>query len=543
MDTRKMRTALTASALWITLTCSIFTSTPSAAQTLCPPLGWSEGLIAFLDQKAKIPTQEPMSDCAFHEWSWEAFTWATALDKDGMPRFMSLPTPDDMSLRLAAPKKTGKPALRLATRTHGKSGIGAREGAGAIVEADGNMLVGQNGYPVYASVHMNQPYFTAAVSNLISTGNYAKNVGDYFPVGSAVFKATWLRLDKNEAPPTGAFVTEAEVPVLTKNKSNVVVPEVGPPAPGGRKIKTTKVRVALVGLHVVGQTVGHPEFVWGTFEHNLNSPRFADNTYPANPSGNKNYTFFSSYANVNAPNEGPPGVLSFDEKTQRFSPVTQVVLLNRTGGENNPGGVANIGGVNTSAQNFLTTNRNVAASQRIFANYDLIGTVWMSPNAYVDSCANAGEIPCKKSDIVPPSLNQANAVGSVSLANSTAETFQQIATILQPPPAPAGTTIAPANFQNCFMCHNAQSFSGQTPSLPARRIGISHVVASNSPFAVANQLPVCTDTQAGPIWSGDEAKTKCPQVCNRAQSSWNGQWKTISPDKQSVCGCCGNPAN
>jgi len=555
MDITKMRAALTAGALSMALTLSIFSSGQANAQTMCPPLGWSGSLAAFLEPGAKIATQEPDSDCAFHEWSWETFVWATALDKNGVPRFMSLPTPDDMSFKFSAVKKSGKLTLKLATRTHGKGGIGEKEGAGAIVEADGNMLVGLNGYPVYASVHMNQPYFEAAVSNLISTGNYKRYVGNYFPVGSAVFKATWLRVDSGNPPPAGAFVTQAEVPVLTKNAFNVVVPAVDSLAPGGGKIKTVTATVALVGLHVVGQTAAHPEFLWGTFEHHLNSPRVADNTFVTTGSNGNSYTFYqqgTSYANVNVANQGPPGVLGFDEKTQRFSPVTQVVQLNQTGGENNPGGVANIGAVNMSGQAFLASNRKVAIAQRIFANYDLIGTVWMSPNTYVDTCANPSENPCKPANIVAPTLNQANAVGSISLANSTAETFQQIASIyaqpqpspLPPAPAPAPpVTIAPANFQNCFACHNAQSFSGSTPALPARRVGISHVVANNSVFAVANQLPICADTKAGPIWNNDDAKEKCPQVCQSVQSAWNGQWRTTNPGSESVCGCCGNPTN
>src|SRR5262249_28707035 len=40
--------------------------------------------------------------------------------------------------------------------------------------------------------------------------------------------------------------------------------------------KYRKVTVALVGLHVVGVTDDHPEFVWGTFEHYLNAPDLAN---------------------------------------------------------------------------------------------------------------------------------------------------------------------------------------------------------------------------------------------------------------------------
>ena len=56
------------------------------ATALCPRLGWSEFLPSFLKPKAAIPTEDtPLDavDCQFHQWSWEAFVWATALDTRG----------------------------------------------------------------------------------------------------------------------------------------------------------------------------------------------------------------------------------------------------------------------------------------------------------------------------------------------------------------------------------------------------------------------------------------------------------------------------
>ncbi len=41
---------------------------------------------------------------------------------------------------------------------------------------------------------------------------------------------------------------------------------------------------------------------------------------------------------------------------------------------------------------------------------------------------------------------------------------------------------------------------------------------------------------AGPIWSNDDAATKCPAVCV-APSKWNGQWRTTVPGKMSSCDC------
>ena len=89
--------------------------------------------------------------------------------------------------------------------------------------------------------------------------------------------------------------------------------------------------------------------------------------------------------------------------TQQLTPVTNVVLENQTGGEDLPDGPQNIQAVNTSAQGFLG---ELPTAQSAFANYIHVGTVWMQANTY--QWLNS---------------NQTNAVGSVNLANATAETF------------------------------------------------------------------------------------------------------------------------
>lgn len=45
--------------------------------------------------------------------------------------------------------------------------------------------------------------------------------------------------------------------------------------------------------------------------------------------------------------------------------------------------------------------------------------------------------------------------------------------------------------------------------------------------------------QVGPIFSNQEAQTKCP--ASLAQVKWNGQWSTTVPGQMSVCGCSDPP--
>ena len=466
---------------------------PAAPQVFdnCPMIGWPELLPNYLKPATAFPTQDtPLNapDCAFHQWSWEAFTWATALDAHGVPRFLTLHTPEDLFKPDTPPSDSSKPR-QLTLGTRAAHGFGNHvEGIGAITEADGNMLVAPNGYPVYASVHMNDSYFATAKRNLIVTGGYQNNAdADHFDVGAAVFKAMWLRLDEGQLPPPGAYTTKATVPLLTTflTADNTLYV-----TPSGR---TTTVTVALVGLHVVGHTINHPEFLWGTFEHKNNSPRFADGTFnPASTASDpRNFTLYQGGTPYNQTN--PPSTqttatststssplstpsttitttttltatptYTFDPATQKFSPSTNAVLANRTGGETfSPDGPAHIAHLNESAHTFFA---GLPAPQSTFGSYDLIGTVWMTAGTY-----NLNS-------------NQSNAVGSVNLANVTAETFVQNL---------AGTTT-PATVQNCFSCHNPDTFQNVAPmpNLPARRIALSHVLAAGSLYAVPNMLSV-----------------------------------------------------
>lgn len=429
----------------------------------CPGFGWAEGLGQYLPPNAAFPTDDTRNlntpDCIFHQWSWEAFVWATALVNGPggakVPRFMTLATPDQLLRRSAS---AGPPVLQLGARSHVLRGqAGFTEGAGAIVEADGNMMVAQNGYPVYASVHMNPSYFNTARQNLIIDGGYQKgDPGRYFNVGAAVFKATWLRLDPGQQAPAGAYVTQAQVPVLTTSVRPGQVTIL--PVPN----KFVTVPVALVGLHVVGYTVNHPEFLWGTFEHQLNTPATADNTFTpsASISDPRNYTFYKAgtpYSQVNI--AVAPPQLRLDEKTQKISPVTNAVLENATGGENHPNGADNIKAINSQAKGSVG---NFPVPQNQFASYNLIGTVWMQPNSY------------------NLQSNQNSATGSISLANVTAETFFQ-----------AAKNSPASNVQNCFTCHNPTSYNFQTPPPPKlapRLIALSHVLAYGSVYAVPNSI-------------------------------------------------------
>lgn len=289
-------------AMLLAAACNNTGSGEAETAATCPEgFGWGEGLPAYLDAGAKLPTSfsATADDCLFHQWAWEAFVWATA-PSDDVLRFMTLKTIYDLDGTLNGGQSGSSNGLLNLSPRQSKAHVGSTEYPGAFVEADGSMLVGPNGYPVYASIHMNDSYFGTAKDNMIANGGYAKNAGgdNYFDVGAAVFKATWYRLADGEEAPVGAFTTKALVPVL-KSECN----DGGCNAVVNFDVAPQEVTVALVGLHVVGYVENHPEFLWATFEHNRNTPRFPDGTFEySDDSIDETYTFYAAGTPLNQDN-------------------------------------------------------------------------------------------------------------------------------------------------------------------------------------------------------------------------------------------------
>jgi len=63
------------------------------------------------------------------------------------------------------------------------------------------------------------------------------------------------------------------------------------------------------------------------------------------------------------------------------------------------------------------------------------------------------------------------------------------------------------------------------------------ILLSSSLFIGSSSPAFAVDVPAGPIWNNEHAKTVCPAVCTAAGGTWNGNWKTVIPNKSSVCGC------
>lgn len=470
------------------------TSSPCPSPMTCPNrFGWAEGLIganagptsAFPVNDTAIKTVNKVAhpdDCDFHEWSWEAFVWATAIGSDGRARFTTLHNADELfGNKAAAAAGKGPKPLALKPRDLKSKGAPQARSGDEAAQAGGGLIVDQNGQIVWYSTHMNDAYFNFVKAN--SGANYAKvSPTTNFPVGAAVFKASWKIVGAGDD--TTKFYTEdSVVPILVPNPCGGVMVD-----PSG---KTRPAKVALVGLHVVGVTVNHPEFLWATFEQNNNAPDLPAGVDPnsSTPVSSSGFTFYAANTaankcNLRAGQGGAPQLQLTDPVKQTVSPITNIFRMYATGNAC-PARTTDINAVNTASQGALAqaaTARPPSPKETIWANYKLIGTLWLNANTLKPNDPNM----------------VAEGIGSVSLANSTLETYFQGAQI------------------SCFMCHNTQGpFAMPTPPARALNINISHVIEGLIPPPPnASPTPTCT-----PAAAPAPAASPTPTVAPAASSS------------------------
>jgi hypothetical protein len=406
---------------------ALLTGQASAQPTCNAPLGWweSPGLKPlFTNPKGPAPT----TDCNFHVWSWTAFVNVMQTDpKTGQPFFLSLPTFDDLKSGNALRAAVGPRTLALKPRTQKPKAMSSIEQAGS-----GGVLVDQNGRAVYYATHMDPIYF-GFTQKFFGPVGYAKAPPTLpYPIGATVFKSSWRILGANENP-TDVYTTTATIDLLQSNGSGGLVPS-GQTQSG--------VRVALVGVHVVGVIKDHPEFAWGTFEQINNAPDLPDNISPTSPDpvSQQMFTFYKAGTPANESNVLPKA-LTINTQTQQISPITNVFRQFAFGGATPALRVTDITQANANFQ--AGVKEHSKQINPVFANYKLIGTVWMLPNTLKPGDGNMDQ----------------EAIGSIDLANSTLETFVQ----------GQGT--------NCFSCHNTSGGSGY----PGKDINISHIIINALP--------------------------------------------------------------
>ncbi len=319
--------------------------------------------------------------------------------------------------------------------------------------------------------------FPTTPAGLLQVTNYVASQGKPpLPDPNALaveLKSSWV--EASTLPNPNDYVTMmATIPVYNQPAgSNSWTPVAGP---GGSKT----VLMAMLGMHVVGSTKGHPEMIWATFEHDGNAP---DNCYsyintgsatvsvPPLVSGNcplatataGSWTLTPSGATTNL---NPP-IMSFNPSTAAITstlPATNgpisVIRWQPWGAVSNaspnpivPSAAASNTEVISMNVNINTLMTAAGAGADIRDRYLLIGATWTAGGA------NPG--------------TGGLQVGTSVLNNATMETFQQ------------GTNGMTSGFAaNCFSCHQGTGALGMLGGNGAgggSSGGLSHIYFGISP--------------------------------------------------------------
>ncbi len=369
------------------------------------------------------------SNCAFHQWSWNAFLWLTQDDGSGQPRFLSMIPAGEV---VTGEKSASDDVTPLQPRTR-KSDMGSAfhevNQAGSL-----GLLVDQNGRAVYYSASVNDTYFNFAVTeNQFNIPENLLNASDTlnFPIGALSLKLSWKIVAEGENT-SGFFTMPTSVQLLTTGPSGNIAldPE-----------RTQDVTVALVGMHVVGIVKDHPEAIWATFEHRANAPDFSSGIGMNDKLSSSDFTFYAKDTTAGECNQNNAGFLTLtDPETQVLSPVTQVCRQYAFGG-GDAQNVANIASLNTSVDAQLETDS-------IWRNYMETGAIWFAAvDGLKPNMAMEGDI----------------LTGSVKLSNATIETFTQKV----------------RSEEQCFACHRTDALypiSAPDKVLPGKNLNISHIL-------------------------------------------------------------------
>ena len=280
-----------------------------------------------------------------------------------------------------------------------------------------------------------------------------------------------------------AWVAAAGLPNLSSYITmNATVPTYNPavPPPSGTITMTATggqqtIQLALVGMHVVGSAAGHPEMIWGTFEHVANAPRdsysyintsnatvnvpasastlptiggssaswlFSATTIPNPCSKPLDNLFNDQFMTYNASVTPPPqptitalkvaANCPADHATDAITPAN-IMRWKPFGAASDvaPNPIdPSIAASNTEIIAINNSIDSMLASGDVRGNYVMTGATWTiggaSPNAFIGG----------------------NQVGTSSLANTTMETYEQ--GLQSSPTAQAGGT-------NCLSCHTSNS--------------------------------------------------------------------------------------
>ena len=404
------------------------------------------------------PLPHPETECPFYIFNFQHFLLATQPRPDGSPAFLHWPT-----IETTFGRHAGDPPPEIPVLTGGVRQAGARE-----------VLVDQNGNAIYYGLHFNQRFVNFIIEKKLTTAEEIRNADPSIKFDSAdivTLKSAWMIVDPANPPPN-FLVAKVRVPTLKIVDRKAIEDYT----------KLRDVTVAMLALHVVFTIPGHPEFIWGTFEHVNGATGISDvapsaRTQPGVGTGEAtiisqtNHLLYKAGSTAAVSNR-PIATPMFDEANQKFA-AEQATSIYRVF----PGSLSH---KKDQDEDVVALNENMLARYKADpkpaaddkrVNYLMVGTIWLD-RPDLTFMVNK-ELFNDYSDIDiqrrgPESPNSITG-GEDRLSSTAMESFTQ----------------AGESFSNCFTCHNTQgaTVSGipqqrdtqAEPLLGPKLIGVSHV--------------------------------------------------------------------
>jgi hypothetical protein len=443
-----------------------------------------------------LPVPHPAGECPFYRSGWQNFLRAMQPDPNGLPALLGYPTIDQVF-------------------HHAKPHPAVRSVLGDIKQAGGRqILIDGNGNSLYYGIHVNQAfanfihqYGLETAAALQNYPNDPRTQNLIFPPGVVEFKSAWQVVEgtaDEQAAMMKDYITMATtVPTLSQDPVTFAIRE--------DRDMPHPVTVRLLAIHVVSTLVGHPEFVWASFEHS---------TGMANGETDTAATDFQRDVAPILPNDKNPDPVKDPDNSLVTTPPSMADHVLFKGGT--PANQANKSKDETElrlvGQKFFLADKTTPAQTSIYrmfpasksntidpdaaitslnhnvevmfrdagnndkrGNYRLLGAQWMDKPGYFaknipiqndkDSPMIAGPHISQDGQLVP-AIPEQTLIDSIKVDGSDSEFSILAGEDRMSSTAMESFTQGPKAFNNCFTCHNTQAVT--VNGIPGDKDGQSH---------------------------------------------------------------------
>lgn len=455
----RIRTLVLASIGWVVAACSDPFFDPGTNPPPKPPPddepaevceAGDDWLPRTPDVELYKPPAHPADECPFYRASFQYFMISTQPDANGEPALKSWATIDDLFERSHP-------------RPERRAWLGDIKQAGAR-----QILIDQNGRPIYYGIHVNQAFADFVSDNGLETADAIRKAPeDLFLPGDIVeLKSAWQEIDEDDPSLSTYITTRALVSTLHQVDGQIVEDHSDP----------REVTLRLIALHVAFTLPGHPELIWSTFEHTSGAPDHSAedgkrDVAPIHPDGTNpklsdpnnlqddsivskdDYVLFKAGTRVNEANQAiAESELTLDEDAQRFPGAqTSIYRMYPASKSNTTDPDGAISALNESVESLFKNASDEILKHDKRGYYRLVGALWMDKPQYFETNATL------VNDESSPFADRKNYAKDIQENGSDSELSLLAGEDRLSSTAMESFSQSPAAFPNCFACHNTQA--------------------------------------------------------------------------------------